>query len=106
MPQTNGGAEPISFGEKEAFNRRGFSDDDLFSMSPQHARDILADKSRTPATERYRVVGEVMRNTACLVCGGSNNGVWLIKDTRQGGKPVALHPDCAAEWFENEHLPL
>jgi len=106
---TNGGGEgvaPITLDERDALKARGFSNEAVLGMTPQHARDILADENRNAQTERYRVVGEVMRNTACLVCGGSNNGVRLIKDTRQGGKPVALHPDCAAEWFENEHLPL
>ena len=108
---SNSGSEriaPITLEERDALKRRGFSDDELFDLSarPQYARDILADQNRTPDTERFRVVGEVMKNTPCLVCGGSNNGVKLIKDTRQGGKPMPLHPRCAPDWYENKDPPL
>jgi hypothetical protein len=99
--------EPVTLSERDALRQRGFNDDQLFDLSarPQYARDILADPNRNANTERYRVVGEVLPTVACIKCGEIGD-VKLIKDTNQGGKPVALHPWCAPDWYENEDAPL
>jgi hypothetical protein len=107
--KTNGGGETsipfmITAAMKQDLKARGFSDDDIFAMTPQHARDILADENRNPDTERFRVVGEVMRNDTCVKC-GEGDGVRLLKDTRTGGKPMPLHLRCAREWFDSKDVP-
>src|SRR5262249_47682281 len=66
--KTNGGGAGgmpafITTAMKQELKSRGFSDDDLLYMSPQRARDILADPNRTAVTEHYRVVGEVPPGT-------------------------------------------
>ena len=106
---TNGGGEgvaPITLDERDALKARGFSGEDLFGMTPQHARDILADANRNPDSERFKVVGQVMGTTACVKCGKAG-GVQMIKDSRSSGtKPKALHHGCARDWFESEDAPL
>jgi hypothetical protein len=112
----NGGGEPrsadssipfmITIAMKDDLKRRGFSDDAIFTMTPQHAREILADPNRNPDTERFKVVGEVLPSAACAQC-GKGDGVRLYRDSRQpGSKPAALHLRCAAEHFNNDEPPL
>ena len=107
--KTNGGSEPvapITLDERDALKVRGFSNEAVLGMTPQHARAILADESRNRDTERFRVVGEVTRSATCVKC-GEPGGVRLIRDTRSpGSKPMPLHLRCAGDWFDNEDAPL
>jgi len=89
---------------KDELKRREFSDDDIFDMNPQRARDILADPNRNADTERFKVVGEVMRGDTCVKC-GKGDGVQLLKDSRTGGKPMPLHLCCARVWFDSKDVP-
>jgi len=94
----------ITAAMKEELKRRGFSNDDIFAMTPQRAHDILADPNCTAATERYRVVGDAPAQTACLIC-NRTDGVKLIKDPRRGGQAKPLHLlQCAGKWFESDDL--
>src|SRR5215831_1836105 len=112
--KTNGGSEPAGSGipftitvtMKDELKRRGFSDHAIFDMTPQHAREVLADPNRNADTERFKVVGEVMEGAACVQC-GETGGVQMLRDSRApGSKPVALHMRHAAEWFDNQEAPF
>jgi hypothetical protein len=103
-PQSDGGGIPafIPASQKEELKRRGFTDDDVFEMKPERARDILADPNRTAASERYRVVGDAPAGSACSLCFGIDGSVKMVEDTERGGKAEPLHPDHAKEFFETE----
>ena len=107
-PTTNGGGEPVepvTVSERDALKQRGFSNEAVLDMNPQHARAILADASRNADTERFKVVGEVLGTDTCAMCGEAG-GVQLIKDSRTGGKPVALHlRRCARKWYDSKDVP-
>jgi hypothetical protein len=99
-PEPKGNAGHITIEMKDKLKRRGFSDDDIFDMSPQRARDILAEPNRSATTERFRVVGQT--SDSCLVCFRIED-VKLIKDTRSAShesKPLHLH--CAPTWFDSD----
>jgi putative DNA primase/helicase len=50
---------------------------------------------------RFRIVGGVDPDVACIQCGGAYGQVFKIKDTQQlGAKPEPLHEGCAQDWFD------
>jgi hypothetical protein len=106
--KTNGGDSGIAFmitaAMKQDLKARGFSDAEVFDMKPERARAILADEGRNADTERFSVVGEVMQNDTCVMC-GKPDGVRLLKDSRTGGEPKPLHLRCAREWFDSKDVP-
>jgi hypothetical protein len=94
----------ITAAMKDELKQRGFTDDDVFDMKPEHAHAIIADPNRNADTERFKVVGEIGKNDTCVKC-GKPDGVRPLKDSRVGGRAVPLHLRCAREWFDSKDLP-
>jgi hypothetical protein len=54
--------------EIDELKRRGFSPDDLFGMSPERARAILADPESNKLTEKYGKGAQAPTDTLCRFC--------------------------------------
>jgi hypothetical protein len=89
---------------KQELKARGFSDDDIFDITPQRAREILADPNCTAFTERYSVGEDT--SEVCLVCQKADAKMIGGRDRCGQYEAKPLHPECAPKWFESHDLPL
>jgi hypothetical protein len=56
--------------------------------------------------EKFKDVGATEAGTSCQQCHRSTGEVRKIALNEPGEKAVALHPDCAADWFAGGRLPF
>jgi len=101
----------ITAAMKDELKQRGFTDDELFYMSPTRARAILADPKRNTLTEHYGKGSDAPPDTACRVCGKPGAryfseplGPGERSDRFPGMTP--LHLECAPKFFASGNLSL
>jgi RecA-family ATPase len=97
--------EPLMSWEADDLRRRGFCSDELFTMAPHYAREILADPKRNKLSERYGLGGDAPADTLCCVCkkpGARLFGEPLAAGEREDRFPgtTPLHLECCPKWFE------
>src|SRR5262249_8397061 len=106
----NGGnSAPIAAWEMDELKTRGFTPDDLFAMSPERARAILADPESNKLTETYGKGDDAPPDTLCRVC--KQPGARLFSEPRDplagqredyvGGGSYALHLACCPRFFKS-----
>jgi hypothetical protein len=89
----------ISLGQKQQLRERGFSEQDIFKMTPVEAHRILG------LNDRFQKVEKAPDGVECVYCQRTDERqVFKIRDTmvppgQPGGRPECLHEDCAANWF-------
>jgi len=98
---------PIAAWEIDELKLRGFTSDDLFSMNPAYARDILADPERNKLTERYGKGAAAPADTVCRVC--KKQGARYFDEPRDLLAPgrtrmtmqYPLHLACCPRFFDS-----
>lgn len=96
--------------EMDELRRRGFTPDDLFAMSPERARSILADPEWNKLTERYGKGADAPPDTICRVC--KKPGARYFSDPNTVGIRAErlvgayCHLECAPKFFESGNLTL
>jgi hypothetical protein len=95
----------------DELRRRGFTPDELFNMSPKHARAIIADPKRTKLSERYGPGADAPPETICRKCKQPGARYFSDPDLTAGMQAdritglYPLHLHCVEEFF-NSNLPL
>jgi predicted transcriptional regulator len=102
--------KPLASWEADDLRARGFSADEIFGMSPDYARAILADPTRNRLTERFGKGGDTPPDTLCRACkrpGARLFGEPTTAGVRQDRFPgfTPLHLECCPKFFESS-LPM
>jgi putative DNA primase/helicase len=97
---------PITAWEIDELKTRGFTPNDLFGMSPESARTILADPDRNKLTETYGKGTDAPPETICQVCKkpgaryfGEPNTVGMKAE--QASAIYPLHLECCPTFFDS-----
>jgi hypothetical protein len=89
----------ITNSQKQTLRELGFSEQDIFEMTPEQAHKILG------VNDRFQKVGKAPDGVECVQCQiQDDRPVFKIKDNivppgQPGGRPECLHEGCAEKWF-------
>jgi hypothetical protein len=89
----------ITNSQKQTLRELGFSEQDIFEMTPEQAHKILG------VNDRFQKVGKAPEGVECVQCQiQDDRPVFKIKDSivppgQPGGRPECLHEGCAEKWF-------
>jgi AAA domain len=72
----------------------------------QVAQQAVPAQKNSQQKEKFKDTGATQAGTACEHCHRSTGEVRKIALNEPGEKAVALHPECAADWFAGGRLPL